>query len=59
MKKYGTPRSIVTDRLRAYSAAISVLLPSGTRSAVGSTIGQRIRISRFGDANGRRSAFEV
>ena len=34
-------------------------LPSGTRSAVGSTIAQRIRISRFGDANGRCGAFEV
>ena len=41
MKKYGAPRSIVTDGFRAYSAAMkrSVLLPSGTRSAVGSTIG--------------------
>ena len=48
MKKYGAPRSIVTDGLRAYSAAMneSVLRPSGTRSAVGSTIAQRIRISR-------------
>ena len=61
MKKYGTPRSIVTDGLRAYSAAMNeiVLLPSGTRSAVGSTIAQRIRISRCGDANGQFSAFEV
>jgi transposase-like protein len=55
------PRSIVTDGLQAYSAAmkISVLQPSGTRSAVGLTTAQRIRISRFGDANGRCSAFEV
>jgi hypothetical protein len=37
----------------------SVLPPSGTRLAVGSTIAQRIRISRFGDANERCSAFEV
>src|SRR5580692_5145293 len=37
----------------------SVLLPSGTRSAVGTTIALRIRISRFGDASGRCSAFEV
>jgi hypothetical protein len=36
-----------------------VLLPIGTRSAVGSTIVQRIRISRFGGANGRCSSFEV
>jgi putative transposase len=61
MKKYGAPRSIVTDGLRAYSAADERdrCLPSSTRSAVGSTIAQRIRISRFGDANGRCSAFEV
>ena len=31
----------------------------GPRSAVGSTIAQRIRISRFGDANARCCAFEV
>jgi hypothetical protein len=37
---------------------ISALPPSGTRLAVGSTIAQRIRISRFGDANGRCSGFE-
>jgi putative transposase len=61
MKKYGAPRSIVTDGLRAYSAAMNEIgvAASGTRSAVGSTIAQRIRISRFGDANGRCSAFEV
>ena len=33
--------------------------PIGTRSAVGSTIARRIRISRFGDESGRCSAFEV
>ena len=61
MKKYGAPRSIVTDGLRAYSAAMKEIgvAPSGTRSAVGSTIARRIRISRFGDANGRCSGFEV
>ena len=61
MKKYGAPRSIVTDGLRAYSAAmneIGIAAGKFTRSAVGSTIGRRIRISRFGDANGRCSAFE-
>ena len=35
------------------------VLPSGTRSAVGSTIAQRTRISRFDDANGLCSAFEA
>ena len=61
MKKYGRPRSIVTDGLCAYSAAMKEIgdAPIGTRSAVGSTIGRRIRISRFGDENGRCSAFEV
>jgi hypothetical protein len=41
------------------SCARSVLPLSGTRSAVGSTIVKRIRISRFGEASGRCSAFEV
>ena len=61
MKKYGAPRSIVTDGLRAYSAAMNEIGVAAERhgSAVGSTIAQRIRISRFGDANGRCSAFEV
>ena len=61
MKKYGAPLSIVTDGLRAYPAAMNEIGVSAARhdSAVGSTIGRRIRISRFGDANGRCSAFEV
>jgi putative transposase len=61
MKKYGAPRSIVSDGLRAYSAAMNEIGVAAERrgSAVGSTIAQRIRISRFGDANGRCSAFEV
>src|ERR1700733_1125695 len=61
MKKYGAPGSIVTDGLRAYSAALNEIgvVASGTRSAVGSTIAQRIPISRFGDAKGRCSAFEA
>jgi transposase-like protein len=58
MKKYGRPRIIVTDRLRAYSAAmVEIGVRIGTRSVAVSTIAQRIRISRFGDANGRCSAF--
>jgi putative transposase len=61
MKKYGAPRSIVSDGLRAYSAAMNEIGVAAERhgSAVGSTIAQRIRISRFGDANRRCSAFEV
>ena len=59
MKKYGAPRSIVTDGLRAYSAAMNDIGVAAERSAVGSTIAQRIRISLFGDANARCSAFEV
>ena len=61
MRKYGAPRSIVTDGLRAYSAAMNEigLAPGGAPSAVGSTIALKIRISRFGGASGRCSAFEV
>ena len=61
MKKYGPPQRIVIDRLRAYSAAMNDI--GCSRSArgrrVGSTIGWRIRISRFDDANGRCSGFEA
>ena len=52
MKNYGAPRSIVTDGLRAYSAAmneIGVAADRPTRLALASTIAQRIRMSRFGD----------
>ena len=62
MKKYGAPRSIITDGLRAYSAAMNEIGVAAERHEVGgrlNTIAQRIRISRFGDANGRCSAFEV
>ena len=61
MKKYGVPRCVVTDGLRAYSAAMKAIGVAAGRHevGVGSTIAQRIRISRFGDANGRCSAFEV
>ena len=61
IKKYGAPRSIVTDGLRAYSAAMNEIgvAAERTRSAVGSTIALRIRISRFDDESGRCIAFEV
>ena len=60
MKKYGPPRSVVTDGLCSYSAAMKKLAPPiGTRSAAGSTIGRRILISRFADESARCSGFEV
>jgi transposase-like protein len=60
MKKYGRPREIVTDGLRAYSAAIrEVGAPIASRSAAGSTIARRIHISRFDDGNGPCSGFEA
>ena len=60
MKKYGRPRKIVIDGLCSYSAAMkSWATPTVRRSAVGSTIERRIRISRFDDANGRCSGFEA
>ena len=60
MKKYGRPRTIVTDSLRAYSAAMKELAPRITTRSVGaSTIGLRIRISRFDDGSGRCRGFEV
>src|SRR5277367_3296637 len=37
----------------------SVLLPSGTRSALGSTIGRRIRNSHFDDENEPCSSFDT
>ena len=61
IKKYGAPRNIVTDGLRAYSAAMNDIgvAASARGRSVGSTIARRIRISRFGGANGRCSVFEV
>jgi transposase-like protein len=60
MKKYGPPRSVVTDGLCSYSAAMKKLAPPiGTRSVAGSTIGRRILISRFADESARCSDFEV
>ena len=60
MKKYGRPRKIVTDGLRAYSAAMrEVGNPDRRRSAAGSTIVPRIRINRFDDESAPCSAFDV
>ena len=60
MKKYGTPRSIVTDGLRAYSAAMNEI-GVAERHEVGGRLNNRAENShrRFGGANGRCSAFEV
>ena len=61
MKKYGAPRQHRHRRalLLFRGDERDRRAPSGTRSAVGSTIARRIRISRFDDGNGRCSGFEV
>ena len=41
MKKYGTPRSIVTDRLRAYSAAMNEIDFATERHKVGGRLNNR------------------
>ena len=41
MKKYGSPRSIVTDGLRAYSAAMNEIGVSAERHAVGGRLNNR------------------
>ena len=54
MKRYGGPRSIVTDRLRSYRAAMKVIGNAAIRSVVGgSTIGLKIPTSRSGDEKER------
>jgi putative transposase len=55
LKKYGSPRSIVTDGLRVLGCdgRDSVLPRTGMRSAAASTIGPRIRTSHFDDESGR------
>ena len=60
MKKYGGPRTIVTDRLRAYPAAMQEI-GAADRHEVGELLNNRAENShsRFGDANGRCSGFEV
>ena len=59
MKRYGRSRKIVTDGLRAYSAAMRSALLIARRLVVGSTIARRIPISRFGDENGPCSGFKA
>ena len=61
MKKYGTPRSIVTDGLRAYSAAMNEIGVASVRRKVGGRLNNRAENShsRFGDASGRCSDFEA
>jgi putative transposase len=60
MKKYGRPRTTVTDRLRAYPAAMQET-GAADRHEVGELLNNRAENShsRFGDANGRCSGFEV
>jgi putative transposase len=54
MKRYGRPRSIVTDRLRSYRSAMKVIGNAPIRSAVGgSTIARKIPTSRSDDENER------
>jgi putative transposase len=54
MKKYGQPRKIVTDRLRAYSAAMKAISNSDRQA-----IARRIRISGFDDESAPCSVFEA
>jgi hypothetical protein len=59
MKKYGQPRKIVTDGLRAYCAAMKAI-GNSDRQEVGRalTIVRRTRISRFDDESAPCSVFE-
>ena len=62
MKKYGAPRSIVTDGLRAYPAAMNEIGVSAARHEVGGRVNNRAENSHQPfrrRANGRCSAFEV
>jgi putative transposase len=60
MKKYGRPQTIVTDRLRAYPTTLQEI-GAADRHEVGERLNNRAENShsRFGDANGRCSGFEV
>jgi putative transposase len=60
MKKYGQPKVVVTDRLRAYSAAMDEI-GVADRHAVGRRLNNRARllINRFDDENEQCSGFEV
>ena len=60
MKKYGRPRTVVTDGLCSYPAAMKEIGNADRQEVVvGSTIAPRIRISRFDDENGPCSGFEA
>jgi putative transposase len=60
MKKYGQPRSVVTDGLCSCRAAMKrSATPTVMKSAVGSTIARRIRTSHFDDENEPCSSFGV
>jgi putative transposase len=60
MRKYGRRRKIVTDGLRAYSAATKVV-GNADRQEVGRGLNNRAEnsISRFDDESGQCSGFEV
>jgi putative transposase len=52
MKTFGRPRSVVSDGLCSYHAAMKKIGYGSSRGRpLGSTIGRRIRISLFDDAN--------
>ena len=58
MKRYGRPRSIVTDRLRSYRAAMTTIGSQSVRSAdAGSTIGPKTHTNRSDDENERWRKF--
>ena len=60
MRKYGRAKSIVTDGLCSYSAAMSEIGNADRRRlGVDSTIARRIHISRFDEENGPCSGFEA
>jgi hypothetical protein len=58
MKKFGRPKTIVTDGLCSYPEAMKdIASPVDKKLVVGSTIGQRIPISRFEGESGPCSGF--
>jgi putative transposase len=60
MKKYGRPENVVIDGLCSYPAAMREIGNADRRRlGAASTIGRRIRISRFDDENGPCSGFET
>jgi hypothetical protein len=60
MKNYGQPRSIVTDGLCSYSAALKEWARLiGTKGVAASITGRRILISRFDDESALCGGFEA